>query len=86
MSEPVSKWPFVGMGAMAAVLFLYAASVLFAPLWVVLVLVVVWLVASVIACRWWTPRPGWVPLVPLALVVGWFTVVLAGHAWLDWNA
>lgn len=42
MSEPVSKWPFVGMGGMAAILFLYAASGLLTPPWAVAGLVAVW--------------------------------------------
>lgn len=86
MSEPVSKWPFVGMGGMAAVLFLYAASGLLTPPWAVAGLVAVWLVAFVVACRWWSRRPGWVPFLPVALVAVWFAVVNAGGAWLGWSA
>ena len=86
MSEPVSPWPFVGMAGMAAVLFLYAATGLLAPWWWVVVLLLAWLVAFVVACRWWSRRPGWVPWVPVLLVGVWFGSISAGGAWLGWTA
>ena len=52
-----SPWPFVGMIGMAAAFFLYAASGLVAPVWALTVLMFVWLVLFVTACRWWTPHP-----------------------------
>lgn len=84
--EKVSPWPFVGMAGMAAVLFLYAASGLLAPAWAVVVLVAVWLAAFVVACRWWTRRPRWVPWLPVALTALWFAAMNAGGAWLGWTA
>jgi len=65
--------PFVGVGALAALLFCYLASLLFAPWWYVATLVVLWVVLVVLAFRWWTPRPRTVlalPLVGLAVWVG----------------
>lgn len=74
---PVSPWPFVGMAAMASVLFLYGASVLFLPWWAVVALVVVWLALFVVACAWWTLHPRWVPGIAVVAVVVWFAMVLA---------
>jgi len=81
-----SPWPFVGMAGMAAAFFLYAASGLVAPVWALTLLMFVWLALFVTACRWWTPHPTWVPLLPVAAVVFWFAAVTAGVAWLDWTA
>lgn len=80
MSGPqpkASPWPFVGMAAMACVFFLYAASVLFAPWWVVALLMVAWLALFVVACAWWTPHPRWVPWVPAVATLVWVGVVLS---------
>jgi hypothetical protein len=82
----VSIWPFVGMIGMAAAFFLYAASGLVAPVWGLTVLMFVWLVLFVTACRWWTPHPRWVPLLPVVAVVLWFAAITAGGAWLGWTA
>ena len=81
-----SPWPFVGMAGMAAVFFLYAASGLVAPTWALTVLMFVWLVLFVTACRWWTPHPKRVLLLPVVAIVVLFAVVAAGAAWLDWQA
>ena len=81
-----SPWPFVGMAGMACAFFLYAASGLVAPWWAVVLLLVLWLVLFVVACRWWTPHPRRVPLVAVAAVLLWFALVTAGGAWLGWTA
>lgn len=86
MNEPVSPWPFVGMAGMAVMLFVYAASGLVVPGWSVAVLVAVWVLLFVVACRWWTRHPGWVPFVPVAALVVWLAGVSAGGAWLGWTA
>ena len=72
-----SPWPFAGMAGMACVFFLYAASVLFAPWWLVTLLLVLWAALLVVACAWWTPRPGWVPWVPVLAVLVWVVLVLS---------
>ena len=82
----VSPWPFVGMAGMACAFFLYAASGLVAPWWAVVLLLVLWLVLFVVACRWWAPHPRRVPLVAVAAVLVWFALVTAGGAWLGWTA
>ena len=82
----VSPWPFVGMAGMACAFFLYAASGLVVPWWGLTILLFVWLVLFVTACRWWTPHPGRLPLLAIAAVVFWFLAVSAGGAWLGWTA
>lgn len=81
----VSPWPFVGMAGMACVLFLYGASVLLAPWWAVVGLLVLWVVLFVRACRWWSARPDWVPLLPVLATVVWFAVMIAGGVLLGWR-
>ena len=82
----VSPWPFAGMAGMAAALFLYGASGLVAPWWAVMVLVAFWFVLFVVALRWWSRRPRWVPLLPVLAVVVWFAALNAGAYWLGWTA
>lgn len=72
-----SPWPFVGMAGMAGAFFLYAASGLLAPWWVVGLLLVLWVVLFVIACSWFTPHPKRVVVIPVVAVVLWFGIVVA---------
>ena len=77
----ISPWPFVGMAGMACALFLYLASLLFAPWWAVALLVVVWIGLFVAACAWWTPHPRWVPVVAVVALLAWVAMVaIAGRA------
>jgi hypothetical protein len=68
------------------VFFLYGASGLIVPIWALTLLLFVWLVLFVTACRWWTPHPRRVLLLPVVAVVVLFAVVAAGAAWLGWSA
>ena len=72
-----SPWPFAGMVGMACVFFLYAASVLFLAWWLVALLVLLWVALLVVACAWWTPRPGRVPWVPVVAALVWVALVLS---------
>jgi len=74
------------MAGMAAAFFLYAASGLFVPTWALTGLLFVWLVLFVTACRWWTPYPKRLLLLPVVAVVVLFAAVTAGGAWLGWQA
>ncbi len=74
--EKASPWPFAGMIGMACVAFLIGAGVLVMPWYAVLVLSVLWLVALVVAVRWWTPHPGRLVWLPLGLAVLWVATVL----------
>jgi hypothetical protein len=81
-----SPWPFIAMMGMAGTFFLYAASGLLAPWYGVLLLLLVWLVLFVVACRWWTPHPKLMLVLPAIAVVIWFAVLILGEALLDWTA
>ncbi|MBD8869923.1 hypothetical protein [Nocardioides donggukensis] len=81
-----SPWPFVGMAGMAATFFLYAASGLVVPWWAVLLLMALWLVQFVAACRWWTPHPTRVAAVPVVATVLWFGLVTGGAAAFGWSS
>jgi phosphatidylglycerophosphate synthase len=80
-----SPWPFVGMAGMACAFFLYAASGLVAPWWATLLLFGSWLVMFVVATRWWSRHPGWVPVLALFAIALWFAVALTGGLLLDWE-
>ena len=82
--ERASPWPFAGMIGMACVLFLIGASVLAAPWYVVLGLLVLWVVVLLVAVAWWTPRPGRLPWLPVGLTVVWFGTVVGGAALFHW--
>ena len=49
---------FLGMGGMAATLFLVLASGLVAPAWAVVLLTLVWLVLFGVGVRWFMRHPG----------------------------
>jgi hypothetical protein len=74
------------MAGMAGLFFLYAASVRVAPAYGVAVLMLLWLALLALACRWWSRRPRWVPLVPVVALVVFFAVVWFGGAHLGWKA
>ena len=55
--QQVSKWGFVGMGALACVLFLVIGTAGVSPWWVTVLLVVFWLVLLLLGTRLFVPRP-----------------------------
>lgn len=77
---------WIGMAGLAVVLFMYAASGLLAPLWAVVVLLLVWLVLFVVACRWFMHYPLRVLLLPLVAAGIWFAAMFAGGVFLGWTA
>jgi hypothetical protein len=81
-----SPWPFVAMMGMAGTFFLYAVSGLLAPWYGVVLLLLFWVVLFVVACRWWTPHPKLMLVLPAVAVVVWFAVLILGEALLDWTA
>jgi hypothetical protein len=81
----VSPWGFVGMGAMACVLFLDVATAGIAPWWVTLLFLVLWLVLFAIATRWFVPRPTWVPLLPVIGFLVWLPTIAIGTRQLGWG-
>jgi hypothetical protein len=74
------------MAGMAGVFFVYAASGLVVPVWALTGLLFVWLVLFVTACRWWTPHPKRLLVLPVVALVVLLAVVAAGGAWLGWSA
>jgi hypothetical protein len=75
-----SPWPFVGIGGLACLLFLYGASALFLPWWALLILALVWLLLVLRATRWFTPRPVATAVLPAVGLVVWL-VAVALAAW-----
>lgn len=71
---------------MAAAFFLYAASGIIAPWWAVALLVALWLVLFVLCCTWFTTHPRRITVVAIGSMVLWFLVLVAGGAWLGWEA
>jgi hypothetical protein len=82
----ISPWGFVGVAGMVAMFFPYAASGLVAPYWAVGVLLVVWLVLTVVTCRWFMPHPRRTLVMPVFAFVVWIGTITAGGAFLDWTA
>ncbi|MGH3317735.1 MAG: hypothetical protein ACRDO0_16470 [Nocardioidaceae bacterium] len=78
--------PWIGMAGLVCVLWLYGASALVAPLWGVAVLVALWLVQFVLACRWFSRRPYAVLAMPVVALVVWLAVIFAGEALFGWTA
>jgi hypothetical protein len=81
----ISPWGFVGMGAMACVLFLYLGTAGIAPWWVTALFVVLWLILFAIAARWFAPHPKRVPWLPLIAFLVWFSTILVGTGQLGWH-
>jgi hypothetical protein len=78
--------PWIGMAGLVCVLWLYGASALVAPLWAVAVLVALWLVQFVLACRWFRRRPYAVLALPVVALAVWLAVIFAGEALFGWTA
>lgn len=76
----------LGTALLVATLPFYLAAGLMAPLWAVLVLLLVWLALFTMAIRWFRPHPWWVPGLPLAAITVWLLVMYAGERFLGWTA
>lgn len=83
--ERVSPWPWVGLGAMVSVGFLYGASALVAPWWAVLLLALGWVAGLVLCLRWWTPHPRRLVVVAGVAAAVWFAVLVSGARFLGWG-
>jgi hypothetical protein len=82
----VSPWGFVGMGAMACVLFLDLGTANVAPWYVTLFFLLLWLVLFLLALRWFVTRPTWVPWLPLGAFVVWLPTIVLGTRNLGWGS
>lgn len=78
--------PWIGMAGLVSMLWLYGASALVAPLWAVAVLIALWLVQFVLACRWFSRRPYAVLAMPVVALGVWLAVIFAGEALFGWTA
>lgn len=81
---------YVGAGlAMAALLvigFFYVSAGLVAPLWAVILLVIIWVALVVVGIRWFRRHPLRVLALPLVAVIIWFGVITLGEQLLGWTA
>jgi len=68
---------WIGLAGLFCLLWLYGASALFAPWWVVVLLVLMWLVLFVVATRWFLHRPYAVLLLPVLGLAVWLAIGLA---------
>lgn len=84
--QPVSPWPFAGLVGLACAAFLIGATPLAvgAPWWAVVLLVLVWLVALLLAIAWFTTRPRAVALLPAGVALVWLAAVVGGARFLGW--
>jgi hypothetical protein len=73
------------MGLLACDLFLFGASVLFTPWYVVVVLVLAWVPLFGAATTWWTPHPRRIVVAGVLALVVWFAVVTGGAALFGWS-
>jgi hypothetical protein len=81
----ISPWGFVGLGAMACVLFLDLGTAGVAPWWVTTLFVLLWLVLLRVAMRWFEPHPRRVPWLPLVAFLVWLPTILIGTSRLGWS-
>jgi hypothetical protein len=88
MTRPRWQWAlgWIGLAALLAALYLYAASGLLAPGWAVALLLVIWFALLVTAIQLLrSRRPLYVLLTPVAAVLIWFGALTAGETWLGWT-
>jgi hypothetical protein len=76
----------VAMAALVVLAPFFLAAGLVAPLWAVVVLVVVWVALFVLGCLWFRRRPLWTLPLPVVALLVWLGGVSAGSAWLGWTA
>lgn len=71
---------------MLCLLWLYLASILFAPWWGVALMLVLWALVGLLVLGWARIHPARAAFTPLIGVVGWLALVFAGDAWWGWAA
>ena len=70
--------PFIGVGGVVVVAFLYAyVAIAFPSVLHSVVMPLLWLAFFVLACRWFTRRPRTVAVLPLVSATVWFGLLLA---------
>jgi hypothetical protein len=81
----VSPRPFVGLCLIAAAFFLYAASVVLAPWWVVAIGLLAWLALLAQSLRWWEPHPDRLPWLGVTALVLWAVLTVGGGIAFGWH-
>ncbi|RPF28378.1 hypothetical protein [Georgenia muralis] len=76
----------VGVLLLLVLLPVFLSSGLLAPGWAVVALVLVWVVALVLAVRWFRRHPGRVLALPFALAAVWLVTMYVGDLVLGWTA
>ena len=76
----------LAMAAMAVIGVFYVSAGLVAPLWAVILLLIIWVVLVVIGVVWFRRRPFLVLLLPVIAVLVWFGVITLGEQLLGWTA
>jgi hypothetical protein len=69
--------PWISVAALVCLLWLYVASLFFAPWWAVVGLTLVWLVLLVMALRWFSRHPYATLLLPVFGLALWLGLVWA---------
>jgi hypothetical protein len=67
--------PWISVAGLACLLWLYVASLFFAPWWAVVGLTLVWLVLLVMSLRWFSRRPYATLLLPVLGLALWLGLV-----------
>ena len=75
----------LGIALLLVALPFYLASGLLAPLWAIVVLLLVWGLLFVLACRWFRRHPYRVLVLPVLAAAFWFASISAGEALLGWT-
>ena len=81
----VSPVPFVGMGLMAATLFLYVYAVVIVPWYVLVGLLVFWLFLMLECVRVWGTHPRRLIAIPILAAVVWASVIIGGAFAFSWQ-
>ena len=81
----VPLWGFVGIGAMACLLFLDLWAAATAPWWMTVLLLLLWLVLLAMAVRWFEPHPGRVPWLAVVGFLVWLPTIALGIRYLGWG-
>jgi hypothetical protein len=76
----------LAMAAMAVIGLFYVSAGLVAPLWAVILLMIIWVGLVVIGVLWFRRRPFLVLLLPVIAVLVWFGVITLGEQLLGWTA
>jgi hypothetical protein len=79
----IASW--LGLIGHLCTLPLYGASGLLAPLWAIIVLILIWAGLLVLSVRAVRARSAWGLLVPVVAVGIWLGAVSAGEAFLGWK-